>query len=376
MKVIYFVIDKNFFFSHRYISYLAAIKKKHEVIICCPDSKLKKKILDNINNYNKKLNFYHFKFKKKKNLKILSYLYLIFEFRKIIKKLKPDIIFSSGYPLSFLTNFFYNNKIIFINLITGLGILKSKNIVNILISFIFIRFWSLLNNSKKKILKVYQNKDDKKFFLSHGFYNKNVLIPGAGIDLSVYKNKKYPKYTNNILKAGYVGRIIQSKRVLELISAIKIINKNRKIYELHIAGNFDYGNYNPIYTEKFYEQIDNCNIFYHGFVDSKQFWKDKHLACLISEYEGLPKMLLEAAALSRPILATNTSGCKYVVKNFYNGFLIDYNNNENLIDALEEIYFKRDQLLKYGNRGRKIIKQKKLDKNSIQKKYESLFNID
>jgi len=89
--------------------------------------------------------------------------------------------------------------------------------------------------------------------------------------------------------------------------------------------------------------------------DIASFWRQAHIAVLPSYREGLPKSLLEAAASGRPIVTTDTSGCKEIVKNEVNGFLVPVRDSIALADALEKLILNAELRKMMGKAGREIV---------------------
>ena len=82
--------------------------------------------------------------------------------------------------------------------------------------------------------------------------------------------------------------------------------------------------------------------------DIPKLWKDTHIAVLPSYREGLPKSLIEAAACARPIVTTDTSGCKEVVKHGEHGFLVPVKDADALADALAKLIVDAELRSKMG----------------------------
>ena len=89
--------------------------------------------------------------------------------------------------------------------------------------------------------------------------------------------------------------------------------------------------------------------------DIPKLWANTHIAVLPSYREGLPKTLIEAAACARPIVTTDTSGCREVVEHGFNGYLVPVKNIPLLADALEKLIVDRELRMTMGCRNREKV---------------------
>ena len=92
-------------------------------------------------------------------------------------------------------------------------------------------------------------------------------------------------------------------------------------------------------------------------------FKQASIVCLPSYREGLPKVLLEAASCGRPIVATDTPGCREVVRDRENGLLVPVRSTVELADAIKILIENEELRQKMGARGREIV----LNEFSIEK---------
>ena len=82
------------------------------------------------------------------------------------------------------------------------------------------------------------------------------------------------------------------------------------------------------------------------------------IVCLPTTYgEGLPKSLLEAASCGRPIVTYDVPGCREIVKDQYNGCLVEPKNVDGLVDAISKLLNNYDLCVKMGNNGRKLVEK-------------------
>lgn len=179
-----------------------------------------------------------------------------------------------------------------------------------------------------------------------------------------YKPLKYPN--DNIIRFIYIARIMKAKGIDEYLEAARYISKKYNNVEFHVCGYCE-ENYQNI-IEK--EQKNNV-IIYHGLVeDVIQYERNCHCVVLPSYHpEGISNVLLEAAALARPIITTNRIGCKETVDDGINGYLINEKNSKDLIDKMIKFmkltYSEKKEM---GLKGRKKV-EKEFDRNVVINEY-------
>ncbi|APA83605.1 glycosyltransferase family 4 protein [Francisella tularensis] len=258
-------------------------------------------------------------------------LLLLFNYFKIIKKEKPDYIFSYTIKPNLyvgLVNLFFRKK--FYPNVTGLGSVFANH--SIVQKFII----SLYKLSFKSTTKVFfQNEQNKKLFIAKKIISgeKSILLPGSGVNLDENKYVDYPK-DQGILKFVFLGRIMKEKGIYELLETFLILEKKYKNIYLDIYGFCEGNNF------KFLNAIENSKrVKYHGFTDeSKRIVSERHAIIQPSYagYEGLSNSLLEAAAIGRAVITTNVCGCREIVDDGASGYLAEQKNVDSLVCALEK----------------------------------------
>ena len=277
------------------------------------------------------------------SLNPLKELRTIQSIRKIIKKINPDILHSFTHKPNIYGAFFGVRN--FIQTITGLGSffiyndLKSK-----IVREIILNGYKISSKKAKKV--IFQNSDDLSLFLRKGIVEeeKAVLIKSSGIDTNEWKVSS--KIKNSKVKVLMVSRVIKDKGVEEFIKAADLLKEKAKF--LYIGG-VDRGNKNAFFP-------DWKSVKYLGFKEKeevKKIMKEVDIVVLPSFREGVPRTLLEAASMSKPIVATDVPGCREVVEDGVNGFLVpvrDYKSLAKKIETLIENEALRD---KFGKMSRK-----------------------
>ena len=252
---------------------------------------------------------------------------------KIIKY-KPKFILSFGLkPNLFAIIICKLLTITNISTFTGLGTLYlKKNLIQKLIIFILRIFVN------KKDIIFFHNKEDVKVFQKWKIVKKNFLLTkGSGVNFNKFKSQTYLDYDDKITFI-MISRLIKDKGIYEYINAAKLIKeefKNKITFIL--IGNIDFGNYSSIGQDELNSwKINNIIKHYEFRNDINKYILNSHCLVLPSYREGASKIVMEAQALSRPIITTDAPGCKDLVKNDYNGYVCKVKNHIDLYDKMKK----------------------------------------
>ena len=175
----------------------------------------------------------------------------------------------------------------------------------------------------------FQNPDDRALFLERGLVRAGQarLLPGSGVDLDRFRPAPLPTGAITLL---FIGRLLGDKGVRELIDAARIVKKDRNI-RIQLLGPLDVGNRTAVSRAELDRWIAEGLVDYLGETDDVRPFIAQATAVVLPSYrEGLPRSLLEAAAMARPLIATDVPGCREVVEDGVNGFLCRANEPESL----------------------------------------------
>lgn len=235
-----------------------------------------------------------------------------------------------------------------VNAVSGLGIIFSNESKNIK-SNLIIRFMRYIH--KQPNLKViFQNNDDKNIFIENKIITDKDcrFIKGSGVDLNIFNCT--PEPSTNKIKVLFTGRMIREKGIFVLSEAARLIqSKFFGKVEFLLCGGLDD---NPMALTK--EEIENTcienYISWLGYrTDVLELLKDCHIVVFPSYYmEGLPKSLIEACAVGRPIITTDSVGCRDTVINGFNGYLIPKKDSQALADKLEILLLNENLRIQMG----------------------------
>jgi glycosyltransferase involved in cell wall biosynthesis len=177
---------------------------------------------------------------------------------------------------------------------------------------------------------------------------------------------------SNKIRILFTARMIKEKGVFELIDAANILrNKYPDKIEFLLCGGLD-DNPNAISKETLESLCDNDYIRWLGYrTDVKHLLEKSHIIAFPSYYkEGLPKSLIEACAIGRPIVTTDSIGCRDAVVDGYNGFLIPIKNSKVLSEKLEILIENKELRIQMGRNSRRLAEQHFSIKTVIAKHLE------
>lgn len=303
----------------------------------------------------------------------LKELITLYHFYIIYKKNKIDIILNFTPKNNIYSSLMGKyHKIKVINNIAGLGLIFSKkNLLN--------KFVTYLYKKSTADFVFFQNKDDYSLFKKNNLINeKNTqydILPGSGVDIKNF-TPIYKKEKNEIIFI-LIARMLYEKGVTYYIDAAKIIKeKYGNNVSFHLLGPIVDNKQKNISLEKFTSLEKQGIIRYLGFTSNVgEYLKEADCVVLPSFYrEGVPRSLLEAAAMGKPIITTNSVGCKEVVENGYNGFLCQAKSLEDLvyyIDKFINLDYKEKILM--GMNGRNKI-ENEFNEDIVINKYVTVIN--
>lgn len=184
----------------------------------------------------------------------------------------------------------------------------------------------------------FQNRSDSKLFLD----NKLVEIsncrhtPGSGIDINEYSYSQPPECDEK--KFLLIARMIMDKGVREFVEAARIIKEKYPKTKFQLLGPLGVQNRTAI-SEVLMEKWHNeGSVEYLGeAIDVRPFILKSSCVVLPSYREGTSRVLLEAAAMGRPIIATDVPGCREVVEHGDNGLLCRPRDSIDLAKCIEEM---------------------------------------
>lgn len=258
-----------------------------------------------------------------------------------------------------------------IPMITGLGTsFISKNWITTIVK----RLYKIALKNQKVVF--FQNCDDANLFLKESLIQKKQakLIPGSGIDTQKFAYKKMIR--NQKMTFLLVARMIKDKGIFEFVEAASLVKKNNFNVEFKLLGPKGVQNRTAI-SEKIIKEWQDINIIeYLGETDNVLEQIAKADCIVLPSYrEGTSRVLLEAASIGRPIIASNVPGCKEIVDNQVNGLLCEAKNSYDLFKKMEKmITFTHEERVQMGLMGRKKVIAE-FDSKIVNKIYLKTLNL-
>jgi glycosyltransferase involved in cell wall biosynthesis len=202
---------------------------------------------------------------------------------------------------------------------------------------------------------IFQNSHDRDDFLVNGIVpgDRAFLTNGSGVDLSVFTPEPEPPGPPVVLMAS---RLLWEKGVAEFVCAARALRLRGVQARFVVVGEPDYGHPSAIPVTKIREWRDAGDVEWLGWrTDISELISQSHIVCLPSYYgEGIPRILVEAAACGRPIIGTDSPGCRQIVHNGQNGFLVPSREVEPLASAIAQLIENVALRAAMGTRGREI----------------------
>ena len=220
----------------------------------------------------------------------------------------------------------------------------------------------------------FQNEDDRTLFLEKGLVKrtKTDLLPGSGIDLEHYTpvKKGFGDTPGDGPVFLMVARLLWDKGVREYVDAARIVKKRNPETHFHLLGFLDVKNQTAVPREDVEAWVQEGIIEYLGTSDDvRPFLAAADCIVLPSYREGTPRSLLEAAAMAKPLIATDVPGCREVVQDGVNGYLCEVRNSNDLADKMMKLTaLPLDLRLQMGCQSRNIA-ETRFDEQIVTRKY-------
>jgi len=186
----------------------------------------------------------------------------------------------------------------------------------------------------------FQNHDDLDLFLRSGLVRADQArrIPGSGVDVSHFVPRPMPASGGRPFRFLFLGRLMWDKGVGEYVAAAKRLREEGICCNAQLLGFLDVKNPSAISRGQVESWVEQNLVEYLGYArDVRPFLADADCIVLPSYREGLPRALLEAASMGKPIVTTDTPGCRDVVENGVTGYLVPERNVVALVDAMRRI---------------------------------------
>lgn len=286
---------------------------------------------------------------------------LISEYKKLLDQVKPDVVFAYTIkPNIYGSIACRSRKVPCVTNITGLGTAVENGGLVQKITVLLYKY------AFTKVQRVFfQNTENMQFFVDHKIaLGKHDLLPGSGVNLQRFEVLEYPE--TDTVEFAFISRIMKEKGIDQYLEAAEYIRSKYPNTVFHVCGFCE-----DAYEEKLKDLTDKGIINYHGMVrDIKGFLKGIHCTIHPTYYpEGLSNVLLESSASARPIITTDRSGCREVIDDGVNGYVVKQQDSQDLIEKIEKFLKLRvDERKAMGLAGREKV-EREFDRQIVVEKY-------
>jgi len=331
-KILYFVNQLEFFLSHRLPLALAARDAGYEVHVAGPVS-------PSLACLTACGFVFHHVPMTRSGLHPLQELGTLFEISRLLRRVKPDILHNVALKAvlygSLAARLAGTRSVV--NALTGLGfVFIAKDGRTQLIRRLIMAGMRCAFRQKRHRLIV-QNHDDPRLFIEAGVVPREevVVIRGSGVDMTQFVPVPEPK---DEIRAVLVSRMLWDKGVGEFVEAARELKRQGSPVRCQLVGEGDPGNRASVPSEQLADWQREGVVEWLGHsTEVARVFAEAHIVCLPSYREGLPKVLIEAAACGRAIVTSDVPGCREIVQHGRNGLLVPVRDGKALAGAIDRL---------------------------------------
>lgn len=350
-KKLFIVVNQDWFFlSHRLPIAVAAKEAGYDVTIVSEDTGESHRIREAglktidlpINKSGTNL---------KEEVKTLFFLY------KLFKREKPDIVHLVGLKTMLWGSLACRMAGVkaMVSAVCGLGVLFDEQHAQSFMSQSILKVLRFTHRKKNTTI-IFQNNDDKAIFSNAKIMKDDqcAFTNGSGINLQNYAYT--PEPADGVVKVIFTARMVEDKGTMVLIDAAKKLEAEyRGKVQFLMCGGLD-TNPNGITRQMLEAKCDEEYIQWLGYRnDVLELLRQSHIMAFPSWYrEGLPKSVIEAEAIGRPVVTTDSVGCRDTVIDGVNGVIIPIKDSDALAAALKKLIDNPELRQEMGKRAREF----------------------
>ena len=272
---------------------------------------------------------------------------------KILKEISPDIIHCITIKACIIGGLYskiYNKNLVLS--FVGLGrVFSSEVIIYKLLEKIVTKLYAWISK-KKNVFFIFEHENDRCEIVNRTGIdiNKTFVINGAGVNLSDFNYVE--EDDREIPVVLFAGRLIWSKGLKDLIDAKIALREQGVDFVLDVAGFIVKNDPDSIPQSLIEDWSCKGIIRWLGKSNNvSELIKKSNIIALPSVYaEGVPRILIEAAAIGRATIAYDTGGCGSIIKNNETGYLIEKSNFPELLDKLQVLLVDIELRKEFGKR--------------------------
>lgn len=323
MKVLFLSNSFGALANFRYEFILRLLEEKHQVFLCFPFGENTEK-LDGTGCQCIDIPLTRMGTNPVQEIKLIN------AYRKVIRQVKPDVIFSYTIKPNIYGGLAAQKENVpIVQSVTGLGTaLENPGLLRGITTVLY-------RQACKKSRRVFcQNEEIMEFFQKNHIGQDHLArVAGSGVNLDHFRYLPYPQ--GKTIDFLYIARIRKEKGIDQYLDAAEKIKEEHPETVFHVVGFCDDEAYLKILAEKQAQGI----IIYHGEQKDMLPFQKMNCCTVHPTYypEGMSNVLLESAACGRPIITTDRSGCREAIEDGVNGFICKQRDSKDLVRQIEKI---------------------------------------
>ena len=283
---------------------------------------------------------------------------------KVIGEYQPDFVFNFTVKMNVYCGLVCGLlRIPFANNISGLGTAFIHD------SWLFRRVrqvYGLVNRRARRLF--FQNKEDLSVFRDKGLLGNTpfTLLPGSGVDLARFAVSSLPE--TGPFTFIMIARLLGDKGVREYAEACRLLRAEGLDVRCLLVGPLGVSNRTAISEDEVRQWQEEGILEYSGATDDvRPLIEQAHVLVLPSYREGMPRTVLEAAAMGRPAIVTDVPGCRHAIEPKVTGWLCEARNAESLAEQMRRVVTMDEiEVQRAGNAARRRMEERFSEEIVIQ----------
>ncbi|MFH7409695.1 glycosyltransferase family 4 protein [Acinetobacter variabilis] len=353
MKIVYIINVDWFFISHRLPIALEALKQGHDVYVFTKDTG-KMEYLKSLGIRVCPINL------ERGSVNPVQSLKLLLDLREKITSIQPDVVHLVTIKpvlIGGLASILAKVPSI-VYAISGLGFIFTNTMPKAKILRLgIIPLYRLALSAKNKTVIV-QNLDDLRILRQYVAIpeSQTTLIPGSGVDLKQFDFQPLPLTNKIVLMAC---RLLADKGVYEFQKSAQLLKEKYPEVRFVLVGGIDPDNPASLTEQELNEWVQKGDLEWWGHQNNMPEVLSQATVVVLPSYrEGMPKVLLEAQALGRPIVTTDVPGCREAIEDGKTGFLAQVKDEKSLANEIEKLIINDELCLEFSRNARALAEQK------------------
>lgn len=277
---------------------------------------------------------------------------LILELIQKYRKVRPDIILHfTNKPNIFGAFAAWIAGVKSIAVVTGLGYaFINKGVARRIIQYLYK--WTAPFHRKF----IFENIEDRQLFahLKIVPLSDSVSVKGCGVNIVDFAPRP-ASFESNKLVFTFIGRMLYDKGIREFVEAARIIKSKYNDVEFWVIGELDAKNPATMDKEELVRWVEEKIVNYLGFLQDVRPAIEQSTCIVLPTYrEGMPRVVTEAMSMAKPVITSDTAGCRETVDDGVNGYLVKVKDVQGLVSAMEKFIELDDtEKIEMGLKGRK-----------------------